>query len=235
MRCRIKICGICNRDDLDTVASAGADYAGVLVEIDSPRGVSLEEATRLFAQPKVSMVAVMMDRSIDDSARIASELQPSAIQLHGHETPETVAALVNDTTCEVWKVIHIPSVESGSSVDISAILTQVDEYVKAGVDKLLLDATVQTAEGVKSGGTGKSFDWKLARQVREEMKTPLILAGGINPENVIQAIRVVEPFAVDCSSGVEAHRCKKDPMLVETMVTRSRVSVSPRGEEDSYE
>lgn len=224
MRCHIKICGICNAEDLKLVATSGANYAGVLVDIPTGRGVPFEQAKRLFASPRVPMVAVLMDPPMDRVQAVCKELSPSAIQLHGEEPADLVGRIVHSVTCEVWKVVHAPAVESGQELSVRELIEQANLYIDAGVTRIIMDATVRTGNETMRGGTGKRVDWNLARQVRDSIRVPMILAGGIRPDNVIQAIRTVDPYAIDCSSGVEAHRCKKDPVLVETLIARARVA-----------
>ncbi|MBZ0257030.1 bifunctional indole-3-glycerol phosphate synthase/phosphoribosylanthranilate isomerase, partial [bacterium] len=109
MTCQIKICGLTNREDIDLVAQAGADFGGLLVNIDSPRGVTLEGAQRLSADMPLPLVAVTMNEDAAYIMRVAELLKPAALQLHGAETPQTVAQLKQHTNAEIWKVIHMPA------------------------------------------------------------------------------------------------------------------------------
>lgn len=224
MKCKIKLCGINNHEDLLLVAKEGADYAGVLVEIDSIRAVSLEDAIPLFKKPPLSMVAVTMDRTREDNLRIVDTLAPTALQLHGDESPEHVASLRERAECEIWKALHLPAIESGASSDCNALLENARTYAEAGVDRIVIDAVTRIEGETLKGGTGKSVDWNAARRLRDAISIPLILAGGLKPDNVAQAINLVDPFALDCSSGVEIQKGRKDPERVRLFIQRARVA-----------
>lgn len=204
----IKICG--NRTVQDALAAqqAGADFIGVVVEVkNSPRSISVPQAIQIRTALTAPLVAVTVNCGIEDLLRLADELQPSALQLHGDESPDDVAAVSSQAACEVWKAVHIEAAR-----DDSAALTLPDlrAYQDAGVTKFVVDAIVRTPTGTVYGGTGKTVDWTAAREVITHAHVPCLLAGGITPGNVHEAIATVRPAGVDVATGVEQSPGKKD-------------------------
>ncbi len=220
---KVKICGITNRQDLEMVAKHGADYGGLIIEIEqSPRCLKLEEASRLVQNSPIPIVAVTLGKCVEDNVRITEMLPLVAIQLHGRESPEEVSYLKEQVSCEVWKVIHLPAAESGENMDLEAVLNRMWEYTAAGTDRITIDASSMVKGERQYGGTGKTVDWDMVRMIREHTDCPLILAGGIQPNNVIEAIRTVQPYGIDISSGVEVVKRKKDPEKVLSLVASVR-------------
>ncbi|MBN2326268.1 MAG: phosphoribosylanthranilate isomerase [Candidatus Omnitrophica bacterium] len=222
MHCQIKICGITNQDDLELIAKCGADFGGVLVEIDSPRGLILEKARDLFSHPPLPAAAVTVDRSPEELAKWAAELHPFALQLHGHESPDLAAELKPKVECEIWKVIHLPAAEENEPVDVNAVVQSMNEFAQAGVDRFIVDATIQRGGKRHLGGTGKTVDWRVARALRDRSPKPFMAAGGIHPGNAVEAAAAVRPDGIDLSSGVELTKGKKDPDRVLQLIARVR-------------
>jgi phosphoribosylanthranilate isomerase len=197
---RVKICGITQKGDLDAAAAAGADAVGFVVGADdSPRNISLEKAEKLFMQvpPFVKSVLVTVTTTFDELAETFEKLNPDVIQLHGKEMPAAASVRLKIPSARlIWAV-------DANSPDTLEAASQASEIF----DAVLLDSSVDG----RYGGTGIVHDWKLSRRVRQVINPkPLILAGGLNPENVTEAVRVVEPYAVDVSSGVEVQPGIKD-------------------------
>lgn len=192
MTVRVKICGITRKEDLDAAAAAGADAVGFVVGVvSSPRNLSLTEAERLIKQVPlfVKSVLVTVPRSIDDFA-VYEKLNPDAIQIHGEKLHA-----VESVRLKLPKTQLIGGVNAQISNDLDAVSKASKLF-----DAVLLDSFV---EG-RYGGTGVVHDWELSKRVKQAIQPkPLILAGGLNPENVAEAVRTVEPYAVDVSSGVE--------------------------------
>lgn len=223
---KVKICGITNRADLEIVDQAGANYAGVLVEIpSSPRSRTIEQARELFDRPLLPMIAVTLDLDLERNLHIVRTLRPHAIQLHGKESPDTIRLLQGGTDCEIWKVFHLPTFESGEEANLEILLAIMDSYAEMGTDRFVLDASAVIQGEKHLGGTGKTVNWQAARWLREHAQRPVILAGGLNPENISQAAQAVEPFALDLSSGVEAEKGKKDPEKVHRLFENLKASV----------
>ncbi len=191
---RVKICGITNWTDARRAIESGADFLGFNFYPGSPRYIAPAKARRIVQRlPKgVSAVGVFVNEPEKKVLEIARGVGLDYLQLHGDETPETVARLQR-----VLPVIKAVRVKRPFRV------AQVSRYRPASA--LLLDGFDRRLRG----GTGKTFDWKLARRAKPYGK--IFVAGGLAPENVGEAIRIVKPYAVDVSSGVESRPGKKDP------------------------
>jgi len=189
---RVKICGITRKEDLDAAAAAGADAVGFVVgAASSPRNLSLNEAERLIRQvpPFVKSVLVTVPRSIDDFAAY-EKLNPDVIQIHGENLHAAAPVRL-----KLPNTLLIGAVNAQHATDLGAVSRMSKLF-----DAVLLDSF---ADG-RYGGTGVVHDWELSKRVKQVIQPkPLILAGGLNPENVAEAVRTVEPYAVDVSSGVE--------------------------------
>jgi len=192
-RTRIKVCGITTQEDARSAVAAGADALGFIFVERSPRVITPEMVRAITGQlpPFVNSIGVFLDEEREVVEEIVSYCRLSMVQLHGAETPEYCKNL----SCRVIKSF---SMHPGSDSDELAVYAEV-------VSGFLLD----TYHKDLSGGTGMVFDWKLVAQVKPP--GPVILAGGMNPENVGEAIRQVKPFAVDVNSGVEYQPGRKDP------------------------
>jgi len=212
-RVRVKICGITRLEDLQASIDAGADAVGFLVDVpSSPRNLSLEMAKRLLDETPifVQKVLVTVFRNIDRINEICQELKPDALQLHGDLFSEgTVREKLS--SIRLIKAVHVDSENSVDTAMRSA----------AFFDAVLADSFVAG----KYGGTGISHDWAVSRVIRESIEPkPLILAGGLKPENVRDAILAVEPYAVDVSSGVEAEPGTKAPEKINSFMEAVRKS-----------
>lgn len=198
-RVRVKICGITRVEDAVHAVESGADAIGLVFYEPSPRNVSVETAREICERipPFVSVVGLFVDRAESEVREICSRVPISLLQFHGNET-EAYCAKFNHP---YMKAIRVRSTED--------VLMAEKEYGSA--QGLLVDTY---KEGV-AGGTGETFDWDL---LPENIATPLILAGGLNPSNVRKAIEHVKPFAVDVSGGVEADKGIKDPKKVSQFI-----------------
>lgn len=206
----VKICGTTSPHDAQIAQSAGADFLGVILHPDSPRFTSREAVGRIRrAVPKTPLVLVTVNFSPAQNAEWATAYAPRAMQLHGDETPELVAALV-DEGVPVWKVI------SGAK-----LREQAREFTSAGAEAVVVDAREVTESGIVYGGTGRCADWNAARALVDE-GFRVVLAGGLSAENVVCAIEIVRPFAVDVASGVEARPGVKDANQVRAFVDAAR-------------
>jgi phosphoribosylanthranilate isomerase len=196
---RVKICGITRKEDLDVAAAAGADAVGFVVGVaSSPRKLLLNEAEKLIRQvpPFVKSVLVTVPRSIDEFETY-EKLNPDAIQIHGENLHAAASVRL-----KIPNSLLIGAVNA----NLANVLDVVSRASKL-FDAVLLDSF---ADG-KYGGTGIVHDWELSKRVKQAIyPKPLILAGGLTPENVAEAVRIVEPYAVDVSSGVELQPGIKD-------------------------
>jgi len=202
---RVKICGITNVADALCAAEAGADFLGFIFYPPSSRCVTpriacqIIETVRASSHPDVFFVGVFVDEEADAVRRILNLCGLNYAQLHGSESPEIVSALMGNGV----SVIKAFRVRAGS------ILSDMERYDAAGY---LLDTYVTG----QPGGTGQIFDWDLAVQAKRH--GPILLAGGLTPENVADAVRTVRPWGVDTASGVEAEPGRKDHTRVRSFV-----------------
>ena len=191
-RTRIKVCGITCQEDARAAVASGADGLGFIFVEQSPRLVEPDRVRSITGAlpPFVGRVGVFRDEEIDVVKEIVHYCQLTLVQLHGSESPEYCGKI----PCQVIKSFSIRA-ESKSE--------ELESYADV-VGGFLLD----TYHKEMVGGTGTTFDWKLVEQVKPP--GPVILAGGLTPENVGEAIRQVKPFAVDVNSGVEYQPGRKD-------------------------
>jgi phosphoribosylanthranilate isomerase len=196
---RVKICGITRKEDVDAAAAAGADAVGFVVGVaSSPRNLSLNDAERLIRQvpPFVKSVLVTVPRSIDEFETY-KKLNPNAIQIHGENLHAAAPVRLRLPNTQLIGAVNV------NLADALAVVSRASKLF----DAVLLDSF---ANG-RYGGTGVVHDWELSKRVKQAIHPkPLILAGGLNPKNVAEAVRTVEPYAVDVSSGVEQQPGIKD-------------------------
>jgi phosphoribosylanthranilate isomerase len=199
---RVKICGITTREDLDVVVEAGADAVGFIADVptDTPREIPATRAVELAraAPPFVTTVLVTMAERPEATVDLASRVQPDVVQVHGDLSSGDLAFLSAKIHGDVIKAV---SPEDAPKYDTVA-------------DALLIDSLDESG----AGGTGETHDWDRAAELVESLDSPVVLAGGLTPENVGEAVRRVEPFAVDVASGVEADPGRKDPEAVSAFV-----------------
>jgi phosphoribosylanthranilate isomerase len=202
---RIKICGITHIDDALQACACGADALGLVFYEKSPRCVTREQARAIVAAlpPFVTTVGLFVNESPETIREIVDFCGLDVIQLHGDEGPDACLSPPH----RVLKALRVRGEES---------LFGIEAYA---VSALLLDAWHPESYG----GTGQLGDWKLAARLAAER--PVILAGGLNPENVAEAIRQVRPYGVDVSSGVESSPGRKDPALVAAFIRNARAAL----------
>ena len=200
---KVKICGITNARDARAAVRLGADALGFNFYPRSPRYVKKERARAILAAlpPFVTAVGVFVDEDPDEVLAICDYVGMDTAQLHGGERPRVLQALSR------LKRIKAMSVQSERDID---------RLPRYPAEAYLLDAFVP---GVP-GGTGKTFNWSLARQALRH--GPIILAGGLNPLNVAEAVRTVAPYAVDVASGVETEPGVKDRGMMEAFILRAK-------------
>ena len=208
---QVKICGITRPADLSAVAEAGARYAGFVFFPKSPRNLSVGDAAALAAEAPPGVARVGLFVSPDDAAldAVLDRVPLDIIQLHGSETPARVAEVKARTGLPVMKAVGI-SVPS----DLDALW----DYGLVA-DLLLVDAKAPP-DAALPGGNGLSFDWRLLAGRR--LLKPWMLAGGLTPANVAEAVRLTGASVVDVSSGVEAAPGQKDPALIRDFVMAAK-------------
>ena len=191
MRIRTKICGITRVEDALAAAQAGVDAIGLVFYAKSPRAVSIVQAQKIIAAlpPFVSTVGLFVNAAQAEVNEVLSELPLDVLQFHGDETP---------AHCKSFSRPYFRALRMQPGVDIAQ---EAAKYTHA--QGILLDAWVPGVHG----GTGERFDWA---QIPENLAKPLILAGGLNADNAAQAMRKVQPWALDVSGGVESSKGIKD-------------------------
>jgi len=187
MPIKIKICGITNAQDAEAAVTAGADALGFVFYAQSPRCIEPAVAKRIIAQlpPFVLSVGVFVNHDRDTILKVFDECGLALAQLHGEETP---------TFCES---LGRPVLRALRLRDRGSLLALAEYKGRMGVRGFVVDAFSIEAYG----GTGQTVDWSLAREAAQA--APILLAGGLTPSNVQEAIRQVQPYGVDVSSGVE--------------------------------
>jgi phosphoribosylanthranilate isomerase len=197
---RIKVCGITNLEDAEMALEQGAWALGMIFFAGSPRNCSLAEAERIAAalHRKVELCGVFVNAPLEQVVHTSEDLGLSMLQLHGDEGPSYCAEATRRNGARVIKAAQV----SGPG--------DVRDLERFHVDFHLLDARASEPdrEGLR-GGTGETFDWTLLEGRRS--KVPLILSGGLNAENVAEAIELTHPYAVDTASGTESAPGRKDP------------------------
>lgn len=201
-----KICGIKTGEALEAAISGGARWIGLVLHEKSPRNIPLETAAALAdqARGRVAIVALLVDPGDDRVADVIRAVGPHFIQLHGQESVDRITAVRKTFGTRIIKAVGVNSED-----DVRAAL----DYYKPGkvADLVLFDAKPPTGADVP-GGHGIAFDWQILSAVPVDM--PYLLAGGLTPDNVREAIRLTGAPAVDVSSGVETRPGEKSPQLI---------------------
>jgi phosphoribosylanthranilate isomerase len=204
---KVKVCGITNAEDAFAAVEAGADALGFIFYEKSPRYVVPAVAGRIIAElpPLVMPVGVFVNEGLATVRSIMDTCGLGMAQLHGDED----TAYCRELSRPMMKALRLRNRES--------LLALAEYRGRGGVRGFVLDAFSELAYG----GTGQVTDWRLAAEVAQS--APVLLAGGLTPENVIEAIRVVQPYGVDVSSGVESAPGKKDHAKVRAFLEAVRV------------
>lgn len=193
----LKLCGITRAEDMAAAARAGADYAGMVLVPGTPRFVPRGRIAELTAAAPCKKVFVVRDLPLDELNALIAEFHPDVVQLHGGESPDYAKSV---TGAEVWKAFNLNS---------EAVLAEAEAFPCAMV---VADS---------GGGTGRPCRWDLAEKLAR--KRPVMLAGGITPENVREAVAQVRPAGIDVSGGVESAPGVKDSQLIQTLVERIHI------------
>ncbi|WP_115864552.1 phosphoribosylanthranilate isomerase [Halorussus litoreus] len=228
---RVKVCGITCPADLRVAVEAGADAIGLLVDVpvDSPREIDAETAAALAESvpPFVTTVLVTMAETPEEVVELANVIDPDAVQVHGELSAGDLAYLTASVDAQLLKTVAASDPERARQYDEVA-------------DALLVDSVDDDG----AGGTGRTHDWERTAAVAADLDSPVVLAGGLTPENVGEAVGTVAPFAVDVASGVEregvdcdggesdadaesASPSRKDPEAVAEFVENARRARRP--------
>ena len=204
---KVKICGITNYDDAAAAVDAGADALGFVFFRESPRGLSSQDASRIIRRlpPFVATVGVFVNEPPAVIEETASTAGLSVVQLHGEESPEVCRSIISRRVVKAFRVRSLESLDAFG-------------HYKDLVSAFLLD----TYSAAVHGGTGKVFNWDIALEAKQYGR--IILAGGLTPDNVGDAVRHVRPYAVDVSSGVESGRGRKDHLRMKLFIERAKAA-----------
>ncbi len=216
---RVKICGMRSAEDIELAVGCGADAVGFITEVpvNTPRKLDSGNAAELVKSVPffVDSALVIMPENGQQALELIEKIKPDVVQLHNDLSAEEIEIIRNSAYQKIIKTFVIP-VKSKELP--SEIVAEVDAlYDNDLIDGILLDS----GKAGKSGGTGITHDWSVSKQVVENVDVPVILAGGLKPENIRDAIKEVGPFAVDTASGVEKDG-KKDPVKVRRFIEEAR-------------
>ncbi|MDU8926014.1 phosphoribosylanthranilate isomerase [Alisedimentitalea sp. MJ-SS2] len=213
MNIKVKICGLSKPDDVAAVVNSGAAYCGFVFFPKSPRNVDIETARTLALDVPMGLAKVALVVNPDNALldRICETVPIDMLQLHGSESPERVAEIKARYGLPVMKAVGV-----ADPADLAAL-----ETYSAVADQLLVDAK-PPKEADLPGGNGLSFDWRLI--AGRDWPVPWMLAGGLTPENVAEAIALTGARQVDVSSGVERAPGQKDAGLIQAFVTAATCS-----------
>jgi phosphoribosylanthranilate isomerase len=209
---RIKFCGITSLDDAQRAVAAGAWAIGMIFWPGSPRRCTMDSAAEITAalRRRVEVVGVFVNPTLDELVGRAEGLELTMVQLHGDEGPAFCAEVARRTGCKVIKAVRVRT---------RADLQSLSAYA---TDFHLLDSYMPG----RPGGTGETFAWEIAQAHRGTV--PVVLSGGLKPDNVADAIAAVRPYAVDVASGVELRPGVKDPDKLEAFAEAVRATAPSR-------
>ncbi|WP_296475507.1 phosphoribosylanthranilate isomerase [Roseinatronobacter sp.] len=208
---KVKVCGLTTAQAVSDAVKSGADYVGFVFFPPSPRNLTLDQASVLAADVPAGITKVALTVDADNAAldALTAQVAIDMLQLHGHESPARVAEIRARYGLPVMKAVGLAD---------RADLDILDTYLSAA-DQILVDAK-PPKDAVLPGGNGLSFDWRLLQGRR--WPCPWMLAGGLTPLNVTEAIRLTGAGQVDVSSGVERARGEKDPALMSAFIQAAK-------------
>ena len=214
----VKICGLSTRETLDVALGSGADMVGFVFFPPSPRHISLEAARELGKQAKGRAVKVALTVDADDATleNIVETLRPDILQLHGKETTARLRDIRAKFGLQLMKVLPVETL-----ADLAPLAGYADV-----ADRILFDARAPKG-ATRPGGLGAVFDWHLLENL--DLKLPFMVSGGLNPDNVAEAVRVTGAGGVDVSSGVEAAPGVKDSSKVAAFLANARRAFEKQG------
>lgn len=221
MSVELKICGLTTVSDMRAAESIGADYVGMVVEVPySRRPISRWAAELMCRAAHARPVLVVAEQPLDQLVEIARLCKPFALQVHGGESTEQISELVErlrDDT-EIWRGLAIAPSSEQQPRSVEDNLTLIEELAEAGVTRIVLDTRVKG----EMGGTGVTCDWPTAAAIIKDSALPVMLAGGLGPDNVVEAIKATGATGVDMASGVERTVGRKDPAKLRALAAALR-------------
>ncbi|MEW6592272.1 MAG: phosphoribosylanthranilate isomerase [Candidatus Hadarchaeota archaeon] len=211
---KVKICGFMRPGDVEIASKLGADMVGTILVPKSPRSVSIAHAKEILAAAGkgVAKVAVVMPKDLEEIKKMAGEIKPDYLQLHLTFPARDLRVLKGRLNTKMIVVVPIPQ-----KIENRWEIINMAKEAEEAADIILLDT-----KGVHGGGTGKTHDWSLSREICASLKKPVMLAGGLTPLNVREAVRTVRPYAVDVATGVEQGLGIKSPELMQEFIQEAR-------------
>lgn len=216
-RTRIKLCGLTRKDDVQLAVELGADAIGLVFYPASPRAVNAQQAAQLLAllPPFVSAVGLFVNATLAEVKQTLAVASLSILQFHGDETLEACCAIAKEVQRPFMRALRVrPDMQSADLLEYEQQYRSASPYFSG----LLLDTWVDSY-----GGSGKVFDWSL---IPAELAHRAVLSGGLNAQNVTDAVIGVRPFAVDVSSGIESAKGIKDAAMMRAFVSAVRAGDS---------
>lgn len=208
---RVKICGVTSEADLRAVEAADADAVGFIagVPVDTPRELPLVEAAELAAAapPFLTTTHVTMPETVGEAIEVATRVKPDVLQIHGEFDAEDFRA-----------------VRAGVDARVAAVVDAADPQRARAVDAAVDAVVVDSVSDGGAGGTGETHDWEQTAKTASTLDAPVVLAGGLTPENVAEAVETVDPYAVDVASGVESGGGVKDHDAVHAFVSNAKAA-----------
>ncbi|APH39116.1 phosphoribosylanthranilate isomerase [Methanohalophilus halophilus] len=200
---RVKVCGMKSVDDIGIAVKCGADAVGFITEVpvNTPRNLDMELSTELInsTPPFVTTVMVIMPESITHARKLVSNARPDMVQVHSTADMGLLTAL------RAMNVRIIQKFSISDETKVPETIKIINELAESNlIDSIILDTACSSG-----GGSGLTHDWKISGEVAKKIPVPLIVAGGLNPQNVGECVNIVSPYGVDVSSGVEV-KGKKD-------------------------
>lgn len=216
---RVKICGMRTAGDIGIAVNCGADAVGFItdVPVNTPRKIDVQTASELVKKVPafVSSVLVIMPEDGHEALSLIDRVRPDIVQLHNDIGTDGLELIRNGCNRKIVKVITVPV---GANFVVDNLISRIDSLAGNDlVDAILLDS----GKAGMSGGTGMVHDWSVSKDIVSAVDLPVILAGGLRPDNVRNAVEQVKPFAVDTASGVETEG-QKDPAKVCRFIREAR-------------
>ena len=213
---RVKICGVTNEADANQAGLLGADAIGLNFYKGSPRYITPAQAESIMANlfPFVEPVGVFVSPDLQADLKVVSTLRLRTVQLHQADENSCLTFLANPLGVRLISAFSVSNKDDVQGINL--FLERCYQHAKTWPSAVLVDARVPG----KLGGTGKTLPWELLADYNR--RVPLILAGGLTPENVAEAIRIVRPYAVDVASGVESSPGHKDPEKMKRFIESAR-------------
>ncbi|MGC9320300.1 MAG: phosphoribosylanthranilate isomerase [Armatimonadota bacterium] len=223
----LKVCGLTRIADMRGAEAAGADFCGLIVEIErSPRCITRDQARLLARACRARPVVVVEDMTPTDTATLVEATGAAAVQLHGGEAAylREVAEAVGEAA-ELWRPIGLAEEAEERDAAVEQAMEEIEAALEAGVGTIVLDT--RTAQG--TGGSGRTCDWEAAAAIVHDCKVPVILAGGLTPDNIAEALETTDAAGADLSSGVEREPGRKCPMLLRELARARQQMTRQRG------